>query len=464
MRGRALSLPLFALFGAVLFGLAFGETIAEAVPIPCGTGAGVNWSASGAEGSCVVPAGITTLHVIAVGAPGAGDVTASGQGAMVTGNVTVTPGQTLYVRVGQMGGFNGAGSGGPCCSNGGSGGGASDIRTCTTTTNGQPDSCDQFTFGTAGTDPRLIVAGGGGGEGYPDFGTHSIGGNAGTPSPGVDGGQGQFGDFGSPPGNGGKGGTSSGGGAGGVIGGGGTVGSPGTATSGGDGSCQGGGGNCGGGGGGGFWGGGGGSAGPNGGSAGGGGGGASFGPAGATFSLDGTRTPSITINALGSTTTSVSCSPPTIPPGGSITCTATVTDGASAPTGTVTFHSTGSGTFGNGGVCTLSPISSSSSSCSVTYTPTGTGGQQISGDYSGDSGLTGSQTPVNEPSGSITVQPAATGGGGGGGSGSGTGTGAGPGGQPSSPTCTAKKKKKHRAATVSRNKRRGCGKRKHKHH
>src|SRR4051794_13690006 len=114
----------------------------------------------GGEQSVTVPAGATGLHVVAVGGTGSG---AGGRGAIVTADLAVDPGQTLYVEVGggpgQNNGFNGGGQGGgPCCNSGFVGGGASDVRTCTV----QPfqlQSCGGFTFGTSGADPRLVVAG-----------------------------------------------------------------------------------------------------------------------------------------------------------------------------------------------------------------------------------------------------------------------------------------------------------------
>jgi TolB protein len=94
------------------------------------------------------------------------------------------------------------------------------------------------------------------------------------------------------------------------------------------------------------------------------------------------------------TSTSVSCSPPTVVAGQLTTCTATVTDtatsGQTTPTGTVSFTSTGPGTFGGGGSCTLATASSSSASCSGTYTPGSTPANPVRTDtitasYTGDS-------------------------------------------------------------------------------
>ena len=132
------------------------------------------FSPTGSEDTFVVPAGVSTIYVVATGAPGAVGFFggSAGRGAQVSGDLTVTPGQTLYVNVGGtptnvagtcfenvacIGGFNGGGSslyafGG----RGGGGGGASDVRTVAT-----PSSGDQ----SESLNSRLIVAGGGGGSG-----------------------------------------------------------------------------------------------------------------------------------------------------------------------------------------------------------------------------------------------------------------------------------------------------------
>jgi glycine rich protein len=122
---------------------------------------------TGGEQTYTVPAGVTSVFVTATGARGGGPTSGygtGGRGAVASGAISVTPGQTLYVEVGGIGGlpgggFNGGGAGGS--RNGLSvwgGGGASDVRTSS---------------GTLGS--RLIVAGGGGGSGFPAVG----GGNAG---------------------------------------------------------------------------------------------------------------------------------------------------------------------------------------------------------------------------------------------------------------------------------------------
>src|SRR5207244_2686333 len=91
------------------------------------------------------------------------------------------------------------------------------------------------------------------------------------------------------------------------------------------------------------------------------------------------------------TTTSVSCTPATVPVGSPTSCTATVTDTtpgvATTPTGTVSFTNSG-GTFAAAS-CTLSGTGSSAS-CSVTFTPNASGAHTITATYGGDATHDGS--------------------------------------------------------------------------
>jgi hypothetical protein len=132
---------------------------------------------TGAEDTFLVPDGVSEVQIVAIGAPGAVGLNSSpvpraGRGAQVSGDLPVTPGQTLYVNVGGAptfsntptrscvqrdhtfiacaGGFNGGGS----SQWGGGGGGASDVRTLSR-------SGDQV----ESLHSRLIVAAGGGGSG-----------------------------------------------------------------------------------------------------------------------------------------------------------------------------------------------------------------------------------------------------------------------------------------------------------
>src|SRR5439155_10057275 len=86
------------------------------------------FSSTGKEQALVVPAGVYSVDVLAIGGSGAPSAAAGGTGAHVSGELEVTPGETLYIEVGGngsagSGGFNGGGAGA------GGGGGASDVRT-----------------------------------------------------------------------------------------------------------------------------------------------------------------------------------------------------------------------------------------------------------------------------------------------------------------------------------------------
>jgi hypothetical protein len=138
--------------------------------------ANLTFSYTGAEQTYTVPAGVTSLYITATGARGGGPTSGygtGGRGAVATGAIAVTPGQTLYIEVGGIGGqpdggFNGGGASGSRNGlSGWGGGGASDVRTVPRASAGTLSS-------------RLIVAGGGGGSGYPAVG----GGNAGQPGTG----------------------------------------------------------------------------------------------------------------------------------------------------------------------------------------------------------------------------------------------------------------------------------------
>jgi hypothetical protein len=120
---------------------------------------------TGGEQTFIVPPSVTSIKVLAIGEQGGREFptagAAGGLAAEVRGEVSVTPGQTLYVEV-----ANGAGKGGAGFSN--HGGGASDLRTSPLAAGLSPDT-------------RLIVAGGGGGAGELDAAPNGDGGNAGEP-------------------------------------------------------------------------------------------------------------------------------------------------------------------------------------------------------------------------------------------------------------------------------------------
>ncbi len=132
---------------------------------------------TGSEQTYHVPAGIHSVRVKAIGAPG-GDKAfdgAGGYGAKLVADLVVVPGQTLYVEVGGDGdgatlptsGWNGGGVTTATDNLAGYGGGASDVRlkprASATTLNS-----------------RVVVAGGGGGAGgVPSSDFAIVGGNAG---------------------------------------------------------------------------------------------------------------------------------------------------------------------------------------------------------------------------------------------------------------------------------------------
>jgi hypothetical protein len=356
----------------------------------CAVGSSLTQTAfayTGSEQCYVVPPNVTQVQIVAVAA-GSQYFSVQTYGARVNGDVLVTGGTTLYVEVGgglivsgtscsgRAGGFNGGGRGGggscdtAAYDGGAGGGGASDVRTCSMS----DVSC---TLTAAPGDPRLVVAGGGGGSG-PWVNGGSAGGTNGGAGQGADGST-------NSPGT--QGGTGSGGGAkggSGIVSG--SNGGPGQGGAGGSGtglSLYAGGG----GGGGGYVGGGGGGAGGHGG---GGGGGSSYGPAGATVTMDTTDQPSVTITAGPDhpSTTSLSSSQNPSSAGQSVTLTATIT-GAS-PSGTVNFKD-GSTTIGS---CVAQPVTISSATTACATSSLGLGSHSITAVYGGDANNATSTSPV----------------------------------------------------------------------
>jgi hypothetical protein len=196
-----------------------------------------------------VPAGVTSVHVVAIGAAGAageslpGAESTGGHGAIVSGDLSVAPAATLYVEVGGLpeetsacaskvhcvGGFNGGGS----STTGGGGGGASDIRTISRGESGTLGSRSLVAAGAGGGGDLAFrcappLAGGPGGDAEKPGGDGGScrgiepgrGGGAGKETKGGAGGS-RFGEEGSV-GTGGAGGARNGGaGGGGLYGGGG---------------------------------------------------------------------------------------------------------------------------------------------------------------------------------------------------------------------------------------------------
>ena len=93
---------LVALVAALL--IAYGASPTHAAG-SCSTTSGTTtctFSPTGKEDTFVVPAGVSSIHVVATGAPGAvGDFGGTpGRGARVSTDLSVGSGQTLYVNVG----------------------------------------------------------------------------------------------------------------------------------------------------------------------------------------------------------------------------------------------------------------------------------------------------------------------------------------------------------------------------
>jgi hypothetical protein len=192
-RPRRLVIPLLGVSTLAACALGFSGTSLAALPASC-TQAGdtvtCKFAYTGSEQNFVVPAGVHSVQVAAVGARGGnGDSTApGGAGGTASGVLAVTPGELLYLEVGGAGeaflpagagfpigsggagGWNGGGSGAP--SGSGGGGGASDVRTTSCGSN-----CPGSLVSLAS---RLLVAagGGGGGAGAANSDTSGTGGTA----------------------------------------------------------------------------------------------------------------------------------------------------------------------------------------------------------------------------------------------------------------------------------------------
>ncbi len=118
----------------------------------CGSGT-QTFSYTGSVQFWVVPTGVNLVNIQAEGAQGASNNAGilGGMGGDASGDLVVTPGDTLWIYVGGQNGFNGGGNNGvtPCTQAlGGNGGGASDVRA-----------------GGQNLSNRVIVAAGGGGAG-----------------------------------------------------------------------------------------------------------------------------------------------------------------------------------------------------------------------------------------------------------------------------------------------------------
>jgi len=367
---------------------------AAALPSNCsqsGSTVTCTFSSTGSDQAFTVPAGVSSVKVTAIGGVGAAGTAnggAGGLGAKVTGGLSVTPAEVLYVEVagnaaGTAGGFNGGGGSGGSfgCSplSGGGGGGASDIRTSPMSTSGSLGS------------RRLVAAGGGGGGG----GTSACGSGAAGGDGGAAGQPGQDGQLlilpGTRGGAGGGAGTQTAGGAGGAAdtascgicatGGPGTFGAGGA---GGSGQAIGGGG-----GGSGYYGGGGGGEGGGDGAGGGGGGGSNLVPVGGSASTGSTGTPTITISYAvpQPTMTSLASSVDPALATQAVTFSATVTPAPDG--GTVAFDN---GTTAIAG-CGAKPVNTTSGAATCQTSSLPVGSDQITAVYSGDTSYQGSSSP-----------------------------------------------------------------------
>lgn len=138
-----------------LFILGISISFAQTTTVLTYTGSPQNW---------VVPACVSSVTITGYGADGGGNT--GGNGAMVSGTFTVTPGQTIQVIVGGSGGCPGAGYNG-----GGSG------QNANTSANGSCGGGGATRVNISGS-PVLIAAGGGGMGGGTDDGAAGIGGCA----------------------------------------------------------------------------------------------------------------------------------------------------------------------------------------------------------------------------------------------------------------------------------------------
>lgn len=201
------------------------------------------FSFTGRKQMFAVPTGVTRVKVTASGASGAGFYSGGGSGGLITAVVRVTPGESLAVFVGGEGtyygggGYNGGGSSGTGI-NGIDGGGASDVRQggskledrVVVAGGGAGQGCCAYSDGGAGGGRTGATGSGGSGSGSAGGGGGGFGGDQKTGGsggagaqgsyPGSRGGRGTFGD-GGHGGEGGSGGSEGGGGGGGYYGGGG---------------------------------------------------------------------------------------------------------------------------------------------------------------------------------------------------------------------------------------------------
>src|SRR4051812_11736909 len=160
---------LFVLLAIVaMAGLSLGTASLASASTSCSTANPAVFSPTGAEQCFTLPAGATSVHVLAIGGPGGGatgGTGARGGGNLLYSDLGLLPGDPLFVNPGQTGSFNGGGLGGLAghyfdtapypgihADDGYTGGGASDVRT---------SSCDSGTCVGSGLAPlasRKLIA------------------------------------------------------------------------------------------------------------------------------------------------------------------------------------------------------------------------------------------------------------------------------------------------------------------
>lgn len=161
------SYPLARIYAldSAISGSPISQLIFQNVPLSA-TSFTSNYSYTGADQTFTVPTGVNTMQVSLWGAGGAGggSLYAGGAGAFVQGIITVVPGQTYTIMVGQGGVFNGTsstyGGGGPTGSNdnsSGSGGGRSAIQlNLTATITSASGSGSAITYTTSANHGLLV--------------------------------------------------------------------------------------------------------------------------------------------------------------------------------------------------------------------------------------------------------------------------------------------------------------------
>lgn len=161
------SYPLARIYAldSAISGSPISQLIFQNVPISA-TSFTSNYSYTGADQTFTVPTGVNTMQVSLWGAGGSGggSLYAGGAGAFVQGIITVVPGQTYTIMVGQGGVFNGTsstyGGGGPTGSNdnsSGSGGGRSAIQlNLTVTITSASGSGSAITYTTSANHGLLV--------------------------------------------------------------------------------------------------------------------------------------------------------------------------------------------------------------------------------------------------------------------------------------------------------------------